>query len=145
MILFAPSLWETLHRQGVFSLPPTSELVSTLSPTTSLLEGVGNHCAAYAATRFVHYTPPPFVAFIVHCFFSAVKSFLKIHLNQASRKSGQISLRSDMRVDDGCENYVNMFSSQVCKKSLLIPTLLSYSFCIRSSSAPGNASTAIGL
>ena len=110
--LIAPSLWGTLHKQGYSHIPPTSEPASTLASITSLLEGVGNYCAACAATRFVHYTPPPFVALIVHCFFSAVKSFLKIHLNQAGGRCRWIGFRRDVRVNQGCENYVNRFSSR---------------------------------
>ena len=52
-------------------------------PTTSHLEGVGNYLAARAATTFIHYTPPPFIALIVHRISSAVKLFLKIRLQQA--------------------------------------------------------------
>ena len=55
-------------------------------PTTSHLEGVGIYYAARAATMFVHYTPPPFIAHIVPCISFAVKLFLKIHLNQASAR-----------------------------------------------------------
>ncbi len=76
----------TLHRQGDSHLPPTSEPGAALVPTTSHLEGVGNHYAARAATMFVHYTPPPFIAHIVPCISCAVKLFLKIHLNQASAR-----------------------------------------------------------
>ena len=76
----------TLHRQGYSHLPPTSELEAALEPATSHLEGVGNYCAARAATMFVHYTPPPFIAHIVPCISCAVKLFLKIHLNQASAR-----------------------------------------------------------
>ncbi len=52
-------------------------------PTTSHLEGVGNYLAARAATTFIHYTPPPFIALIVHRISCAVKLFLKIRLQQA--------------------------------------------------------------
>jgi hypothetical protein len=55
-------------------------------PTTSHLEGVGNQYAARAATMFIHYTPPPFIALIVPCISRAVKLFLKIPLNQASAR-----------------------------------------------------------
>lgn len=52
-------------------------------PTTSHLEGVENYWAACAATTFIHYTPPPFIAHIVHRISCAVKLFLKIRLQQA--------------------------------------------------------------
>ena len=52
--------------------PPTSELEAALGPATSHLEGVGNHRAAHAATTFIHYTPPPFIALIVQCISCAV-------------------------------------------------------------------------
>jgi hypothetical protein len=44
-----------------------------LAPVTSHLEGVGNYHAACAAITLVHYTPPPFIAHIVHCKPDAVK------------------------------------------------------------------------
>ena len=47
----------------------------TLAPVTSHLEGVGNYLAACAAITLVHYTPPPFIAFIVPCNSEAVKLF----------------------------------------------------------------------
>ena len=49
-------------------------------PVTSHLEGVGNDLAACAAITLVHYTPPPFIAFIVPCNLETVKLFLKILL-----------------------------------------------------------------
>jgi hypothetical protein len=69
-------------RKHYYYLPVSCE--AALPPATSHLEGVGNHYAACAATTFVHYTPPPFVALIVHCISDAVKPFLKIHLKQVS-------------------------------------------------------------
>ncbi len=59
-------------------IPPTSELEPALAPVTSHLEGVGNDLAACAAITLVHYTPPPFIAFIVPCNLETVKLFLKI-------------------------------------------------------------------
>ena len=40
--------------QAGVTIPPTSELEAALAPTTSHLEGVGNHWAAHAATGFIH-------------------------------------------------------------------------------------------
>ena len=77
-MLIVPSLWGTLHRQEIITLSPTSEHTSALPPTTSHLEGVGNYYAACAATRFIHYTPPPFIALIVPCNLGDVKTFVKI-------------------------------------------------------------------
>src|SRR6266487_2697075 len=51
---YADTLGGTLHRQGYSHIPPTSEPVSTLGSITSQLEGVGNYCAAHAATTFIH-------------------------------------------------------------------------------------------
>ena len=73
----------TLHRQGYSHLPPTSELEAALEPATSHLEGVGNYLAARAATTFIHYTPPPFIALIVPCNLGDVKTFVKIDPSQA--------------------------------------------------------------
>jgi len=43
--------------------------------------GVGNYLAACAAITLVHYTPPPFIALIVHCNLNAVKIFSSISLS----------------------------------------------------------------
>ena len=51
---YANTLGGTLHRQGYSHIPPTSEPGSTLESITSQLEGVGNYCAAHAATTFIH-------------------------------------------------------------------------------------------
>ena len=81
--LILPSPWGraaqvVFYQSQMRKIPPTSELEPALAPVTSHLEGVGYDLAACAAMTLVHYTPPPFIAFIVPCNLETVKLFLKI-------------------------------------------------------------------
>src|SRR5215467_13856036 len=75
-----------------------------LTPVTSHLEGVGNYLAACAAITLVHYTPPPFIALIVHCNSKAVKIFLQFIFQFGNELLVILAPQA------------NSYTSEICKK-----------------------------
>jgi hypothetical protein len=84
-----------------------------LTPVTSHLEGVGYYLAACAAITLVHYTPPPFIAIIVHCNSNAVKIFLQFIVELEKSLYLLLASQATSITSNSCKNLSNLTFTEI--------------------------------